>query len=111
MSTSILNDVKHTLGLLPEDKSFDADVMMHINSTFGTLTQLGVGPLIGYQITSDANQWTEVFTDPRLNAVKSYIFLCVKMLFDGDQPGPYISAMERQKQEMEFRLNVVADYG
>lgn len=111
MTSSILNDVKHSLGLLPEDTSFDNDIIMHINSTFGTLTQLGVGPIIGYQITSDANMWNEVSTDPRLNAAKSYIYLCVKMLFDGDQPGPYISAMQRQKEEMEFRLNVVADYG
>ncbi len=111
MATSILNDVKHTLGLLPEDTSFDSDIIMHINSTFGTLTQLGVGPKVGYQITSADNVWEEFTTDPRLNAVKSYIFLCVKMLFDPPDTGFVFASMERQKQEMEYRLNVVADYG
>lgn len=111
MSTSILNDVKHALGLMPEDTSFDSDIIMHINSTFGTLTQLGVGPTIGFQIDDATNVWEEFFTDPRLNAAKSYIFLCVKMLFDPPDSGFVFSAMERQKEEMEFRLNVVADYG
>lgn len=111
MTTSILDDVKHTLGLLPEDTSFDSDIIMHINSTFGTLTQLGVGPEIGYMITDSAQTWSEFFTDPRLNAVKSYVFLCVKMLFDPPDTGFVFSSMERQKEEMEFRLNVVADYG
>lgn len=111
MTTSILEDVKHTLGLMPEDTSFDTDIIMHINATFGTLTQLGVGPTIGYQIFGSQNTWNEFFTDPRLNAVKSYVFLCVKMLFDPPDTGFVFSSMERQKQEMEFRLNVVSDYG
>lgn len=111
MTTSILDDVKHNLGLLPEDTAFDSDIMMHINSTFATLTQLGVGPAVGFQITSKDNTWAEFFTDPRLNAAKSYVFLCVKMLFDPPDTGFVFSSMERQKQEMEYRLNVVADYG
>lgn len=111
MTTSILNDVKHTLGILPEDTAFDNDVIMHINSSFSTLTQLGVGPIVGYQITDASNTWAEVFTDPRLNAAKSYIYLCVKLLFNPPELGFVITSMERQKEEMEFRLNVVADYG
>lgn len=111
MSTSILNDVKHALGLHPEDTAFDSDIVMHINGTFGTLTQLGVGPLIGFQITGHENTWNEFFTDPRLNAVKSYVFLCVKMMFDPPDTGFVFTAQERQKAEMEYRLNVVADYG
>lgn len=110
-SSSILNDVKHTLGLLPEDTAFDSDIMMHINSTFGTLTQLGVGSVLGFQITGPENEWVEFFTDPRLNAVKSYIFLCVSMLHSPPDTGFVLNSMERQKDALEFRLNVVADYG
>lgn len=111
MTTSILNDVKHALGILPEDATFDSDIIMHVNSTFGTLTQLGVGSAIGYQITNKDNTWNEFFTDPRLNAVKSYVFLCTQMFFDPPDTGFVFAAKERQKQELEFRLNVVADYG
>lgn len=111
MSTSILNDVKHMLGILPEDEAFDQDIMIFINATFGTLNQLGVGPTIGFQITSANNTWAEYFTDPRLNSVKSYIFLCVKLNFNPPESGFATTAMENQKLELEYRLNVVADYG
>lgn len=109
--SSILQDIKHALGIMPGVTAFDQDIILFVNGCFGTLTQLGVGPAIGFQITGAENEWAEFYTDPRLNAVKSYIFLCCKMQFDPPDTGFTQSAMERQKQEMEFRLNVVADYG
>lgn len=111
MTTSILNDVKHMVGLLPEDTAFDPDITMHTNSALATLTQLGVGPIQGFQITGETETWDQFTTDPRLNAVKSYIFLCVKMLHNPPDTGFVLASMERQKTEMEYRLNVVADYG
>lgn len=109
--SSILNDVKHNLGIPEDVDEFDLDVMIFINSAFGTLTQLGVGPTIGFQITGPENQWGEFYTDPRLNAVKSYLFLCCKLAFDPPDTGFVTESMNRQKQELEYRLNVVADYG
>lgn len=111
MTTSILNDVKRALGIQPEEDAFDFDIMMHINGVFATLTQLGVGPIVGYQIENEENLWSEFYTDPRLNAVKSYVFLSVQMLFDPPDTGFLNTAKQEQKKEMEFRLNVVADYG
>ena len=111
MTTSILNDVKHTLGLLPGDTAFDTDIIIFINGTIGTLTQLGVGPPEGFFITDATAQWEDFFIDPRLNAAKSYVFLCVKMLFNPPDTGFVLQSMENQKLEMEYRLNVVADYG
>lgn len=111
MTTSILNDVKHMLGVVPEETAFDSDIVIFINGVFGTLTQLGVGPIQGFQITDDTTTWDEFTTDPRLNAVKSYIFICVKMQFNPPDTGFVLASMERQKTEMEYRLNVVADYG
>ena len=111
MTTSILNDVKHTLGLLPEETAFDQDIIIFINGTIGTLTQLGVGPPEGFGIADETAQWTDLFDDPRLNAVKSYIYLCVRMLFNPPDTGFVLQSMENQKLEMEFRLNVVVDYG
>ena len=109
--SSILKDVKHMLGHTEEDTAFDTDIIIFINGVFGTLTQLGIGPLIGYQITGADNVWEEFYSDPRLNSVKSYIFLCAKLAFDPPDTGFVTESMNRQKQEMEFRLNVVADYG
>lgn len=111
MSTSILNDVKHLLGLLPEETAFDGDLIILINSQFAKLTQLGVGPIAGYEITSDGNMWDEFFDDVRLNAVKSYVFLNVRLSFDPPKTGFELSAIERQIDELVYRINIVVDYG
>lgn len=107
--SSILDDVKHMLGLLPGDTSFNSDVVIHINSVFATLQQLGVGPDNGYMIMGATEQWDDFFTDMVLNPVKSYMFLRVKLLFDPPQTGFTVGAMERQIQELEYRLFVAAD--
>lgn len=109
--SSILNDVKHLLGLLPEDTSFDTDILIHINSAFGTLNQLGVGPQEGYEITSADEEWGQFFDSVRLNSVKSYVYLKVKLVFDPPNTGFAVQAIKEQIQELEWRLNVVVDYG
>jgi hypothetical protein len=111
MSSSILNDVKHTLGLLPENTAFDTDIIMHINSAISTLTQLGVGPVAGYAIADEDNTWDEFADDVRLNSVRSYIYLKVKLIFDPPATGFATASYERQIQELEYRINVVVDYG
>jgi hypothetical protein len=111
MSTSILNDVKHNLGLLAEDTSFDVDIIIHINSAIATLTQLGVGPVEGFEISDANNMWDEFVDDKRLNSVKSYIFLKVKLMFDPPGTGFVLSSYENQIRELEYRINVVVDYG
>lgn len=108
---SILDSIKHMLGILPEETAFDVDIINGINSAFGTLTQLGVGPVVGFQITNKDNTWAEYYTDPRLSAVRTYVFLRTKIAFDPPTTGFTQQAYERQIQELEFRLNVVADYG
>lgn len=111
MSSSILNDVKHTLGLLPANTAFDTDIIMHINMAISTLTQLGVGPIAGYSITDASDEWSAFADDPRLNSVRSYLYLRVKLVFDPPGTGFVTASMERQIQELEYRINVVVDYG
>lgn len=111
MTSSILNDVKHVLGVQPSVDAFDTDIVMHINSTFSVLTQLGVGPETGFEIADETQTWDQFVTGPRLNWVKTFMFLNVKLIFDPPQTGFAIAAIERQIKELEFRLNVVSDYG
>lgn len=109
--SSILDDIKHMLGITPEETAFDSDIMNHINAAFATLNQLGVGLTVGYQITGQANQWAEFYTDPRLNGVRTFVFLATKLYFDPPATGFATQSAERQLQELSYRLNVVADYG
>lgn len=111
MSDSILEDIKHMLGITPEEKAFDRDIINFVNAAFGTLNQLGLGLVVGYQITDETNEWAEFYTDPRLNAVRTYVYLSTKQAFDPPTTGFATDAMDRQLRELEFRLNVVADYG
>ena len=48
---SILQSVKKMLGIIPEYTNFDDDIIMHINSVFMILQQLGVGPKEGFAIS------------------------------------------------------------
>jgi hypothetical protein len=108
--SSILDDVKHMLGLLPAETAFDSDVIIHINSVFGVLHQLGVGPPGGFRIDDNSTDWDDFITDDRLNGVKSYMFLRVKLFFDPPQTGFTEQSMQRQITELEYRLNVAAEY-
>ena len=60
-------------------------------------------------IDDDADVWDDFFegvTDHQYNAVKSYIYLKVRQLFDPPTTSYLISAVERQITELEWRLNV-----
>lgn len=108
---SILTSIKKMLGIAEEYTQFDADIIMHINSVFTTLTQLGVGPSEGFYIESEADKWGEFIPDAnKLQSVKTYIYLKVRLLFDPSSLGAStLAAYERQIQELEWRLNVIAE--
>lgn len=110
MIMSILNSTKKVLGIAEDYTVFDEDIIMHINTAFSTLTQLGVGPPEGFMIEDATAEWDDFIPDDpddmQYNSVKSYIFLKVSMLFDPPQTSYLITAKEKQIQELEWRLNV-----
>lgn len=107
---SILNSVKEALGIVADDRSFDNDVIMHINSVFSTLTQLGVGPLEGYAIADAEDKWVDFLeTKVRLNAVKSYVVLQVRLWFDPPDNYFVVKSLEETLAKMDFRLNIIAE--
>lgn len=106
MEQSILTSTKKVLGITEEYTVFDLDIITHINSAFSTLTQLGVGPAEGFMITGADETWDAfIAEDFQYNSVKSYVYLKTRQLFDPPQTSYLISAVERQIQELEWRLN------
>lgn len=104
---SILDSTKKVLGLDSEYTAFDQDVMMHINSVFSTLCQLGIGPDDGFMIEDETPTWADYLGgDKNLNSVKSYVYLKVRLLFDPPNTSFAIAAMEKQIEELEWRINV-----
>jgi len=105
---SILDSVKNNLDIQADYNAFDGQIMMHINSAFATLNQLGIGPDEGFAIEDASATWDEFLgTDPRRNNVKMWVYLKVKVIFD-PPTGSYhlIGAMEQQIQELEWRISV-----
>lgn len=107
MEDSILDSVKKVLGIDASYSAFDEDVLMHINSAFATLNQLGLGPDAGFEITDSTTTWDAfIGTDKRLNPVKSYVYLRLRLIFDPPQTSYHLESMKEQIKEMEWRLNV-----
>lgn len=108
---SILTSVKKMLGLAEDYNHFDPEIIMHINSVFTDLHQLGVGSAEGFSIEDDSSVWTDFIPDTtKLQSVKSYIYMRVRLIFDNATlSASVISAFERQCKELEWRLNVAVE--
>lgn len=101
-----------TRKLLGSDPYFDPDLIIHINSVFGILAQIGVGPEDGYAITDENDTWTDYISDNNkiLNMVKSYMYFKVKIMFDSASDNSYlIDTFKQQAAELEWRLNIEVD--
>lgn len=107
MNDSILIDIKKLLGLAENYNEFDKDIMIHINSVFTILRQLGIGPAEGFKITGVADTWSSFSENmSMIEDVKSYIYLKVRMLFDPPNNSVLASSIEKEISEFEWRLNI-----
>lgn len=110
---SILDSVKKRVNLDADYHAFDEDVLTAINSAFGTLTEIGLGPEAGFRIEDETAVWDDYVTagvpDLHLNAVKDYITLKVRRIFDPPQSSYAVSSMDRQITELEWRLNTTRE--
>lgn len=109
MEDSILLSIKKLLGPMAEYEVFELDIMMHINSAFSVLTQLGVGPSEGFFIKDANDLWSDFIQSPKLEMVKTYIYLKVKLVFDPPSSSAVLESMNRQISEFEWRLNSAAE--
>ncbi len=106
MSDSILTSIKKACGLGEDDESFDADILMHINSTFSSINLVGIGPDDGFMIEDKTTTWDAFLgSDSRLNMVKSYMYLQVRYLFDPPTTSYLQSAYDKQILKYEWLLS------
>lgn len=110
MEESILNSIKKLLGITADYTHFDTDILIHINSVFMTLNQLGVGPSEGFRIQDDTSLWNDyIEDDDDLDAVKTYIYLKVKLIFDPPLSSSVAEVIKKEINEFEWRLNINAE--
>ena len=107
---SVLTTIKKLLGIEKDYTHFDNDIIMHINSALMTLNQLGVGPESPASITSEMDTWENTLGNLKnMEAVKTYIYLKVRMVFDPPTSSFVLDAMNKQANELEWRLNVQSE--
>lgn len=110
MEDSILLSIKKLLGIGDDYEYFDKDIIMHINSVLMILNQLGIGPSAGFFITDESTVWDDFITDvSNLEAIKSYVYMKVRLMFDPPSSSFVINSIENQIKELEWRLNVMVE--
>lgn len=110
MNESILTSVKKLLGITEDYTEFDIDIIVHINTVFTILNQLGVGPTKSFSISDKTSVWSDFLGDSDdLELVKSYVPLKVRLLFDPPTNGNAMEATKRMIEELEWRLFVTAE--
>ena len=110
ISDSILESVKKLTNSEGDDY-FDTDLIIHINSIFSVLTQMGVGPSEGFSIDDKTSTWDEFTEDePIFNMVKSYMAIRVKLLHDiASASSYYVTQLQAEADELEWRLRTAAE--
>jgi len=105
---SILDSIKHLLGITRDNTVFDQDLIILINGTLADLISHGVGPQSGYVITSNTNVWSEFIQGDnaaKKENVKTYVFIKVKLVFDsGQMNSKMIEVFESRAKEIAYRL-------
>lgn len=102
---SILNDVKSLCGIPADVDDFDTPLILHCNTVFSGLTQIGLGPKTGFYISDNTKLWSDIIIgEINLHNVKSYVYLKVKMLFDPPANATLVKSMENQIDELEWRI-------
>lgn len=106
---SILTTIKQLVGVTEGDTSFDTDIIIGINTALFTLTQLGVGPATGFSIQNKEKVWSDFLSAATdLEAVKTFIYLKVKLVFDPPANSALLDSINTVLDELTFRLAVQA---
>ena len=107
---SILDSTKKLLGPSADYTQFDQDLITHINTALMDLNRLGVGPSEGFSIKDSSAAWTDFVDDTtKIECIKTYVYLSVKLVFDPPLNASILASMERQLSKLEWTLNVAAD--
>ena len=107
---SILTSVKKMLGIAEEYEAFDQDIIMHVNSAFSTLNQIGAGPDEGFSIEDSTKQWADYSDNQKLiNMIKPYVYRKVRVAFDPPTNSTAVDSIKQAIAEDEWRINLEVD--
>lgn len=108
---SILTSVKKLIGSTEEYEVYDPDIIIHLNSTFMILRQLGVGPKDGFTIEDKSSIWSDFIPKDckYFESVKTYVYARARLIFDPPQSSIVKECLEKTVAEFEWRLKEEAE--
>lgn len=107
---TILNTIKEVCMIPKTDEDFDLALMIIANGVISRLGQLGVGPANGYQFMNRDAPWSDLLEDRTdLEMVKLYLAQKVRLMFDPPGNSFLVSAIEKQCDEYECEIQMLAD--
>lgn len=109
---SILDSIKKLLGITTDYDAFDQDIIMAINTSISILTQIGVTPnKDGFIITGSDETWEDYLENQNeiLHLVKHFIYMKTRLLFDPPTSAILTEVMNKQLDELTFRIHIVVD--
>ena len=83
---------------------FDIELRTYINAALSTLTELGAD--VKTYVTNQETDWPQVFVGEFPEEVKPFVYLKVRQLFDPPQNAFLVSAIDKQLQELAWRINI-----
>lgn len=105
----ILPSIKKLLGINPEYTAFDTDIIIHINTVFGILNQLGIGPAEGFYVEHGYERWSDYTTANNENMIRTFVYLKVRLMFDPPTSSVLMDSINNTLAELEWRLYLEAD--
>lgn len=107
---SILNTVKHYLGIMESDTTFDSEIIMLINSAFMVIMQEWHDVDHAFVVESATDKWSDFLgEDVDYEGLKTYISLKVKLLFDPPTNSAVIEALNNEMKDLEWRMYIWRD--
>ena len=105
MADSILNDFFNDTATTEIYTAFDQEIILHTNTALMFAEQIG---LPSFKITGKTETWDQYLSGVTKNveAVKTYLYLQVRLVFDPPANSFVVTAIEKQLQEYAWRINL-----
>lgn len=98
---TILEDTKKALGIMPNYDAFDDQLLMHINTCRMDLIQLGAKCDVSIDRATGWDAFAEIDDEA---AIKSYIAMKVRLIFDPPANSFVVTSYQKLIEEAAWRI-------
>lgn len=110
MNETILASVKKINNVAEDDTSFDADLILYINSALMTIMQEWHGMDHAFRVIDGTETWEDLLgSDVDYEGVKMLIGLKVRLVFDPPSNSTLNQAIQDQIKDLEWRCYLWKD--